>query len=79
MLSEQLRILPAPVVFLERLQSEKTLPVSTLKALDKVYSLDGSSNGEIRLRWYGLALPAGTEYAESAAGMCFYRVSRLVS
>lgn len=42
--------------------------MSTLKALDKVYRLDTSTNGEIRLRWYGLALPAGTEYAESAAG-----------
>ncbi|KAI5450536.1 Leucyl aminopeptidase yscIV [Naganishia albida] len=55
------------IVFLERLQAEKTLPVSTLKALDKVYRLDTSTNGEIRLRWYGLTLPAGTEYAESAA------------
>jgi hypothetical protein len=50
------------------LKAEKPLPVSTLKALDKVYSLDASTNGEIRLRWYGLALPAGTQYAESAAG-----------
>jgi hypothetical protein len=55
---------PTLLGFLESLKSEKKpLPVSTLKALDKVYNLDASTNGEIRLRWYGLALPAGTEYA----------------
>ncbi|KAJ9110685.1 hypothetical protein QFC19_001514 [Naganishia cerealis] len=55
------------IVFLERLQSMPKFPVSTLKALDKVYKLDSSTNGEVRLRWYGLVLPVGAEYAQSAA------------
>ncbi|KAJ9118642.1 hypothetical protein QFC22_003862 [Naganishia vaughanmartiniae] len=60
--------LPLPVVFLERMQSMPKFPVSTLKALDKIYKLDSSTNGEVRLRWYGLVLPVGAEYAQSAAG-----------
>lgn len=55
------------VVFLERMQSMPKYPVSTLRALDKIYKLDSSTNGEVRLRWYGLVLPVGAEYAQSAA------------
>ncbi|KAJ9101130.1 hypothetical protein QFC21_003348 [Naganishia friedmannii] len=55
------------IVFLERMQSMPKFPVSTLNALDKIYKLDSSTNGEVRLRWYGLVLPVGAEYAKSAA------------
>ncbi|CUA75782.1 leukotriene-A4 hydrolase [Rhizoctonia solani] len=46
------------VVFLERLQRYDPLPASHIKFLEDQYSLDTTLNGEIRLRWYGLALSA---------------------
>ncbi|CAE6490640.1 unnamed protein product [Rhizoctonia solani] len=59
------------VVFLERLQRYDPLPAPHIKFLGDQYSLDTTLNGEIRLRWYGLALsaqaPAPLEWSTRAA------------
>lgn len=57
------------VVFLERLQSLKTLPSSHVHHLTSVYSFNKSTNCDIRLRWYTLALSsaAGNDFASDAA------------
>ncbi|KAH7334057.1 leukotriene-A4 hydrolase [Rhizoctonia solani] len=59
------------VVFLERLQRYDPLPASHVKFLGDQYSLDATMNGEIRLRWYVLALsaqaPAPLEWSTRAA------------
>ncbi|KAG8740101.1 hypothetical protein FRC11_000406, partial [Ceratobasidium sp. 423] len=58
------------VVFLERLQRYDPLPASHIRFLGDQYSLDTTMNGEIRLRWYELALsaqaPAPSEWATRA-------------
>lgn len=49
-------ILCFPVVFLERLQSYPVLPASHVDLLGKLYHLSDTSNAEIRLRFYEVAL-----------------------
>lgn len=44
------------VVFLERLQSYPALPASHVESLGKLYHLSSTSNAEIRLRFYEVAL-----------------------
>ncbi|KIP01983.1 hypothetical protein PHLGIDRAFT_112533 [Phlebiopsis gigantea 11061_1 CR5-6] len=44
------------VVFLERLQSYPPLPASHVESLGKLYHLSDTSNAEIRLRFYEVAL-----------------------
>jgi leukotriene-A4 hydrolase len=57
------------VVFLERLQSLKSFPSSHVHHLTAVYSFNKSTNCDIRLRWYSLALSsaAGSDFASDAA------------
>jgi len=55
------------VVFLETLETSPVFAPRLVHALNKAYSLDGTSNQEIRLRWYAVALKAG-EFAGEAAG-----------
>ncbi|GJJ13844.1 hypothetical protein Clacol_008101 [Clathrus columnatus] len=57
------------IVFLERLESYKPLPKTHVHHLGKVYSLNTSSNAEIRLRWYVVALSsdAGKDFVNDAA------------
>lgn len=47
-----------PVVFLQTLQSYPPLPTSHIEILDKLYLLSKSSNAEIRLRFYEVAMQA---------------------
>ncbi|EGF98245.1 uncharacterized protein MELLADRAFT_96062 [Melampsora larici-populina 98AG31] len=47
------------VVFLEKLDSDQTLPKELIELMEKVYGFDSSTNQEIRLRWYSNALKAG--------------------
>jgi leukotriene-A4 hydrolase len=57
------------IVFLETLQDlSPSLPANLVAHLDEVYGVDKSKNAEIKLRFYGLALKSGDEYAEKAAG-----------
>ncbi len=57
------------IVFLESLQNlTSPLPAATVKRLDEVYRLDESRNAELKLRFYGIALASGSDYAEKAAG-----------
>lgn len=44
------------MVFLEKLQSYPPLPSSLVFHLGKLYSLSTTTNAEIRLRYYGVAL-----------------------
>ncbi|CAE6493395.1 unnamed protein product [Rhizoctonia solani] len=59
------------VVFMERLQRYDPLPASHIRFLGDQYSMDTTMNGEIRLRWYVLALsaqvPAPLEWSTRAA------------
>ncbi|KAK7019843.1 leukotriene A-4 hydrolase [Favolaschia claudopus] len=51
------------IVFLERLQTLPALPVSHLKHLGSLYELSSTSNAEVRLRFYELALTPPTSEA----------------
>ena len=60
------------VVFLEHLQSFPALPKAHVDFIGDVYGLSNTSNAEIRLRFYEVALldpvsPAASIYAERAA------------
>ncbi|KAF9509168.1 hypothetical protein BS47DRAFT_1488071 [Hydnum rufescens UP504] len=59
------------VVFLERLSDigGVSLPATHIHHLNATYNFNTSSNAEIRLRWYNLALttPGATSYARDAA------------
>ncbi|KIM81710.1 hypothetical protein PILCRDRAFT_821059 [Piloderma croceum F 1598] len=60
------------IAFLERLQSYSALPSTHVSHLGKLYQLSDSSNAEIRLRFYGVALadpssPAAKSFAIDAA------------
>lgn len=59
----------ALVAFLEKLQGLNPLPPSHVHRLGELYSLNTSTNCEIRFRWYGIALAseAGKDYAKPAA------------
>lgn len=56
------------VVFLEKLESLDPFKPDLVAALDKLYGLSKTDNSEIKLRFYEIALNAGPEYAEEAAG-----------
>lgn len=66
-LSLSLTVMPIrSVVFLESIEQSPALPSRLVSALNKAYSLDGTNNQEIRLRWYAVALKAG-QFKEEAA------------
>ena len=63
---------PCAHVFLERLQSYPALPSSHISHLGTIYNLSASTNAEIRLRFYEVALldpssPAAQALAHDAA------------
>ncbi|MBE2291585.1 MAG: M1 family metallopeptidase [Xanthomonadaceae bacterium] len=53
-----------------------TLKPEQLKQLDEAYKFTGTSNGEIAMRWYPLALRSGYLEARPAAGEFIQRVGR---
>lgn len=48
--------MPGPVVFLERLQSYPALPPAHIEYLGQLYGVAGTTNAEIRYRFYEVAL-----------------------
>ena len=54
----------------------ETVPVEKLAQLDKAYHFTGTSNGEIAMRWYPLAIRSGYGEAQVAAGEFIQRVGR---
>jgi len=62
------------VRFIDRLG--QTLPPEQLAILDEAFHLTGTSNGEIAMRWYPLAIRSGYTQAQVAAGEFIQRVGR---
>jgi len=62
------------VRFIERLG--QTLSPEQLAALDAAFHFTGTSNGEIAMRWYPLAIRSGHVEAQPAAGDFIQRVGR---
>jgi len=52
------------------------LPPEQLAQLDEAFHFTGTSNGEIAMRWYPLAIRSGYTQAQSAAGAFIHRVGR---
>ena len=56
------------VVFLETIEGYDTLPSEYLIEMNRCYRFDATTNAEIRLRWYNLALKGdGKDFKQSAA------------
>lgn len=58
-------LLVPPVVFLDRLATLAPLPYTHISHLDSLYRLSSTSNGELRLRFYQLALSGPSPGPES--------------
>jgi len=54
----------------------ETQPLDKLKQLDDTYHFTGTSNGEIAMRWYPLAIRSGDKDAWEQAGAFIERVGR---
>lgn len=64
-------------VFLDALDLKPNFSPKTVSALGKIYGFDKTENAEIRNRFYRIALKSGPEFAEQAAGECFFRLKLL--
>ena len=56
------------VAFLDKLEAFPAMPPSHVKLLDKTYGFGSNDNAEIALRFFQVALKAGPEYVDQAAG-----------
>ena len=54
----------------------ETLPVADLAQLDAAYRFTGTTNGEIAMRWYPLAIRSGYAAANEAASAFVQRIGR---